>query len=115
MFPDVDDQHLAGSEGEQSTLAFKVLILASFATIGALDVHDEDVPSGLRLVRILLVLGHPDSLGGLSAIRLDHDTKVRAEEMIEQRRLPRRLRAEDGDEVVAEAGGGDILPLEVIR
>jgi hypothetical protein len=37
-----------------------------------------------------------------------------AEEVVEQRRLARALRAKDGYEVVVEAGGYDLLDAEVL-
>lgn len=122
MFPDVDNQDLARREREEGALALKVLILAPFATVGPFDVHDQDVPSrfvflgGITILDgSLLVLGHPDSLGGLSTVRLGHDPEIGAEEMIEECRFARRLRAEDGDEMVIEAGRGDIFAGEICR
>ncbi|KAI3480178.1 hypothetical protein L1887_57778 [Cichorium endivia] len=101
VFPEVDDEHLCRSHGEERRLALKVLILAAFAAVGALDVHDENVH--------LEALAHPNALGGLLACGLAHDVKVGAEELVEQRRLARRLRAEHGAEVVAKAGIGHCM------
>lgn len=116
MFPDVDDENLAGRQGEEGALALKVLVLAAFSAVGSLHVHDENIVrhlGGAAVGALPLVLGHPYSLGRLAALRLGHDTKFGAEEMVEESRLACRLGAEDGDEMVIEAGLGDVGPLEV--
>ena len=116
MFPDVDDQDLAGRQGEEGTLAFEILVLAALATVGSLHIHDQDVVrhlGGTAVGALPLVLGHPYSLGRLAALRLGHDTEFGAEEMVEESRLAGRLGAKNGDQVVIEAGLGDVGPLEV--
>jgi hypothetical protein len=73
VFPDVDNQDLAGGQCEQGTLALKVLVLSTFAAVGTLDIHDQDVVchlDGTSLGLVALVLAHPDSFGGLTALRL---------------------------------------------
>lgn len=115
VLPDVDDQDLAGSQGEQGALALKVLVLAALSAVGALDVHDEDVIGHLGAGALLaLVLGHPDTLRSLATLRLGHDGEVGAEEVVEQGRLSGGLGAKDGDEVVVEARLGDRGELEVL-
>lgn len=114
VLPDVEDQDLACGERKEGALALKVLVLTALATVGTLDVHDEDVVGHLGAGAVLaLVLGHPDALGGLSALRLRHDGELGAEEVVEQGGLAGGLRAKDGDEVVVEAGVGDVGELEV--
>lgn len=115
VFPDVDDEDLARGQGEKSTLALKVLVLASLSAVGTLDVHDENVLGHARAALLTLVLAHPDSLCGLATLLLRHDAKLGAEEVVEERRLARGLRAKDGNEVVVEASGDDFLNTEVRR
>jgi hypothetical protein len=105
MLPDVDDQHLARGQRKQGALALKVLVFAALATVCALNIHDQDV--------LALVLAHPYSLCSLAALLLGHDAELGAEEVVEQRGLARGLRAEDGYEVVVEAGGDDLLDPQV--
>ena len=117
VLPDVDDQNLARGQSKERALALKVLVLAALATVGALDVHDQDVVGHGGSVPGCagpLVLGHPDSLGGLAAGRLGHDAELGLEQVVEQGRLARRLRPEHGDEVVVEAGLGDAGLAEVV-
>jgi hypothetical protein len=116
VFPDVDNQDLAGGQGEQGTLALKVLVLSTFAAVGTLDIHDQDVVchlDGTSFGLVALVLAHPDSLCGLAALRLGHDTKVGAEEVVEQGALSGALAAKDRDEVVIEALAQDMFGIEV--
>jgi hypothetical protein len=116
VFPDVDNQDLAGGQGEQSTLALKVLVLSTFAAIGTLDVHDENVVCHLDSTSfglVALILAHPYSLCGLAALRLGHDTKVGAEQVVEQSTLSSALASKDGDEVVVEALAQDMFGIEV--
>ena len=116
MFPDVDDQDLAGGQCEQGTLALKVLVLSTFAAVGTFDVHDQDVVchlDGTSFGLVALVLAHPYSFCGLAAFRLGHDTKVGAEEVVEQSALSGALAAKDGDEVVVEALAQDMFGVEV--
>lgn len=40
---------------------------------------------------------------------------MRAEKVIKERRFTRRLRSEDGNKVVIEAGGGNIFKAQVLR
>lgn len=115
MLPDVDYQDLAGCQGEQGALPLEVLILAPFAAVGTLDVHDEDVVGhGLFSLIFALILGHPDTLCGLASLILGHDTERRFEQVVKQRRFAGTLRAEDGDQVVVEAGGGDPLDGQIV-
>lgn len=113
MLPDVDYQDLAGRQGEQGTFAFKVLVFSSFSSIGAFDIHDQDVLCHAGATCLALVLAHPDALCGLAALLLGHDAELGAEEIVEQGRLAGRLRAEDGYEVVVESGGDDFLDVEI--
>jgi hypothetical protein len=113
VLPDVDNQDLAGRKRKQRTLALKVLVLSPLAAVGALDIHDQDVLRHARAALGPFVLAHPDALGGLAALLLGHDAELRAKEVVEQRRFARRLRAEDGYEVVVEARGDDLLDVEV--
>jgi hypothetical protein len=62
VFPDVDNQDLAGGQREQGTLALKVLVLSTFAAVGTLDIHDQDVVCHLD--------GTSLGFGGLTALRL---------------------------------------------
>lgn len=117
MFPDVDNQDLASGQGKQSALAFKVLILPSFSTVSALDIHDQDIvchalrdPIGIGT----LVPRHPDAFRSLLPFRFGHDAKFGAEEMIEKGGFPGRLGSEDGDEMVVEASWADLLEGKVI-
>jgi hypothetical protein len=113
VLPDVDDQDLAGGQRKQRALALKVLVLSALASVSALDIHDQDVLRHARAALGPLVLAHPDALGGLAALLLGHDAELCAEEVVEQRRFARRLRAEDGYEVVVEARGDDLLDVEI--
>jgi hypothetical protein len=73
VFPDVDNQDLAGGQSEQGTLALKVLVLSTLAAVGTLDIHDQDVVchlDGTSFGLVALVLAHPYSLCGLAALRL---------------------------------------------
>jgi hypothetical protein len=115
VLPDVDDEDLAGSEGEECALPLKVLVLASLAAVGTLDVHDEDIVGHLGPGALgALVLGHPDALGSLASLGLGHDGEGGAEEVVEQGGLAGGLGAKDGDEVVVEASVGDVGDLEVV-
>ena len=116
MLPNVDDKDLTRRKCEKSTLALKVLVLAALAAVGTLDVHDEDVVGHAQVGVFVrdLVLGHPDTLGRLPALTVRHDGELRAKEIVQERRLARRLRSEDRDKVVVEAGVGDILEREIL-
>ena len=114
VLPDIDEQDLAGGQGEKSALPLKVLVLSALAAVSALDVHNEDVVGHLGASAVdTLVLRHPDTLRGLLTLRFGHDAELGAEEVVEERRLARRLRAKDGNEMVVEAGLGNMLELEV--
>lgn len=114
MLPDVDQQNLAGGQRKERTLPLKVLVLATLSSVGTLDIHDEDVVGHARPGAVgALVLGHPDALCGLLSLGLGHDGELGAEQVVEEGRLARRLGAEDGDQVVVEAGLGDMLALEI--
>lgn len=115
VLPDVDDEHLARGKCKQGALALKVLVLSALPAVGALDVHDQDVLGHAGAALLALVLAHPDALGRLPPLLLGHDAELCAEEVVEQRRLARRLRAEDGYQVVVEARGNDLLEIEVRR
>lgn len=117
MLPDVDNQNLTRCQGKEGTLSLKVLVFASLAAIGTLDVHNQDVVGqldGAISGGFLLVLGHPYSLGSLPTFRLGHDTELGPEEVVQQGGLARGLGAEDGDEVVVEASLGDLGLDEVV-
>lgn len=109
MLPNVDNENLAGGQGEQRTLPFKILVLSPFSTIGSLHVHDEDVVGH----RPPLILGHPYSLCCLASLGLGHDIELGAEEVVQQRRLSGRLGTEDGYEVIVKAGVNDVGRLKV--
>jgi hypothetical protein len=113
VFPDVDNEDFAGREREESTLALEVLILSAFPSVCTLDIHNQDVLGHAGAALVSLVLAHPYSLCGLTAFLLGHDTELCAEEVVEQGRLARRLRSEDGNQVVVEASGDDLLDVEV--
>lgn len=113
MLPDIDDQDLARRQSEQGALALKVLVLAALATVGTLNIHDQNVFRHAPGTIHALVLAHPYALGGLTALLLGHDTKLGAKEVVEERGFSRGLRAEDGYEVVIEARGDDLLDVEV--
>lgn len=90
MLPDVDNQNLAGGQGEQGALALKVLILTTLATVSALNIHDEDVVGhGRAVCAVPFVLRQPYSLGRLASLRLGHDTELGAKKVVEQGRLAR--------------------------
>jgi hypothetical protein len=119
VLPDVDEQDFAGGQCKKRALALKVLVFAALATVGALDVHDQDVVghggrAPVGLCAGALVLGHPYSLGCLAAGRLGHDAELGLEQVVEQGRLAGGLRPEDGDQVVVEAGLGDVRLGEVV-
>lgn len=116
VFPDVDNQNLTGGQGEQGTLALKVLVLSTLAAVSALDVHDQNVVchlDGASFGLVALVLAHPYSFGGLAALRLGHDAKMGAEQVVEQGALSGALAAKDRDEVVVEALAQDMFGVEV--
>ena len=114
VLPDVDDQNLTGGQRKEGTFALKVLVLTTLSTVCTLDVHDEDV---LRhwgaCACLLLVLGHPDTLGSLATLGFRHDGEVGAKEVVEQGGLSGGLGTKDGDEVVVETRIGDIGYLEI--
>lgn len=119
MLPNVDNQDLAGRQRKEGALALKVLVLTPFAPVGALDVHDENVVGHARArvggaLALQLVLGQPDALGGLAPLEVGHDAELGAEQVVEQGRLAGGLGAEDGDEMVVEAGIGDAFEGEVL-
>lgn len=70
VLPDVDDEDLTRRKRKKSTLALEVLILASLSSIRAFHVHDQNVLRHARATRFTLVLAHPYSLCGLSALLL---------------------------------------------
>src|SRR5436190_19783951 len=68
--PDVDNEHLAGRQRKERALPLKVLVLATFPSVGPFDIHDKNVvrhPDGAITIALgfALVPGHPYSLGGL--------------------------------------------------
>lgn len=81
VLPDVDNQDFTGRQRKESGLALKVLVFTSLATICTLDVHHQDIICHRRF--LILVLGHPDTLGGLSSLQLGHDREMGSEEMVE--------------------------------
>jgi hypothetical protein len=113
MLPNVDNKNLAGRKREQGTLALEVLILASFSTVCAFDVHDKNVFRHAGAAFLTLVLAHPYSLGSLAALLLCHDTEMCTEEIVEQGGFSGRLRTEDGYQVVVEASRYDFLEAQV--
>lgn len=115
MLPDVDNKDFAGGQSEKRTFSFEILVFATFATIGSLDIHDENIVGHLCAATLLaLVLGHPDTFRGLATFRLGHDGEFGAKEVVQEGRFAGRLGAEDGNEVVVEARVGDICDLEVV-
>lgn len=117
MLPYIDNQDLACRQGEEGTLSLEVLILTPLPAIGTLDVHNQDVVGqldGSFGSGLLFVFGHPYSLCGLPAFRLGHDTELGPEQVVQQGGLARGLGAEDGDEVIVEAGLGDVGLGEVV-
>ena len=112
MLPDIDDEDLAGGQGKQRALPFKVLIFAAFPTIRTLHVHHQDVLG--HLGAFLLVLRHPYSLCRLPPFRFGHDTELGSEEVVEKRGLARRLRSKHRDKMIVEAGLGHVCFLEVV-
>lgn len=117
VLPDIDNQNLACRQGKQSALAFKVLIFTTLASIGALHVHNEDILGQLDSATrcgIFLVLGHPYSFGGLASFTLAHDTKLGAKEVVQQGGFAGGLGTEDGDEMVVEAGLGNMCLDKVV-
>lgn len=115
VLPNIEDQDLARGERKECTLALKVLVLAALATVGSLDVHDENVVGHFGAGALgPLVLGHPNALCGLPTLRLGHDGEVGAKEVVEEGRLAGGLGTEDGDEVVVEAGISDGGELQIV-
>ena len=116
MLPYIHDQNLTRGEGKQGGLPLKVLVFAPLATVGALDVHDEDIVGHVRARGVRgLVVRQPDSFGGLPPIGFLHDAEIRVEEGVEKGGFAGRLGAEDGDQMIVEADGGDVGKLEVFR
>lgn len=62
-----------------------------------------------------LILRHPDTLGRLLPLLLGHDAELGSEEVVQKGGFAGGLGAEDGDEVVVEAGGGDMFVGEIFR
>lgn len=112
MFPDVDNKDLTRRKREERTLALKVLILASLATVSSFHVHDQDVIShSLRRASfaLVLVIRKPDTLGRLPSFQLGHHGELGTEQLIEQCGLSGGLRTEHGDEMVVETSWRDLL------
>lgn len=119
VLPNIHNEDLTRRKGKKCTLALEILVLTSLTTIGTFHIHHEDVVRhpraiGRRGIGLLLVLRQPDTLGCLPALHLGHDGELRAEELVEQSGLSGGLRSKHGDEVVVEAGGGDIFEGEVL-
>lgn len=117
VLPDVDNEHLTSRKRKESTLALKVLILATFAAVSTFHVHNQDVIRHAlagAFLTLLLILLKPDTLRRLPPLQLRHDRELRAEEVVQQGGLSGRLGAEHGDEMVVEAGGRDIFDTEVL-
>lgn len=117
MLPNVDNQDLTCSQCKQSAFPLKVLILAALAAVRPLDVHDQNVVGhgrGPGRTGRALVFRQPYSLCRLLAGGLGHDAKVGLEQIVEQSRFAGRLRTENGDEVVVEAGLGHVCFAQVV-
>lgn len=119
MLPNVDDEHFAGRQRKECTLPLEVLVLSSFATVRALDVHDQDVVRHPRAfvtlnLALKLVFGQPDSLCSLPSLQLGHDAELGAEKVIKESGLAGGLRTKDGDQVVIETGAGDTFEGQVL-
>jgi hypothetical protein len=121
LLPNVHDQHFASGQGEQGAFALEILVLSAFAAIGAFHIHDKNVlrhsEGAIRVFHagVVPVLCEPDALCGLAAFVVGHDTELRTEKEIEQSRFASRLGPEDGDEVVIEAGVGDMFEGQISR
>lgn len=118
MFPDVDDDNLACRKRKERTLALKILILASLATVSSLHVHDQDVIShALRRASfaLLLVVRQPDTLRRLPSLQLRHHGELGTEQAIKQCGLSGGLRTKHGDEMVIETSRRDVLKGQVFR
>lgn len=113
MFPNVDDEDLAGGESEESALPFKILVFSSFSTICAFNIHDKNVLGHIGATLGSLVLAHPYSFCCLTAFLLRHDTELGAKEVVEKSGFARRLGAKDGNEMVVEAGRDDLFEAEI--
>ena len=112
MFPNVDNEDFTSRKRKERTLALKVLILASLATISSLHIHDQDVIShALRRagVALFLVVRKPDALGRLPSLQFRHHRELGTEQVVEQCGLPGGLRAKHGDEMVIETSRRDIF------
>lgn len=86
VLPDVDNEDLTSRKREESTLALKVLILATLAAISAFHVHNQDVirhALARALLALLLVLRQPNTLGRLPPLQLRHDRELSAEEVVQ--------------------------------
>lgn len=118
MLPDIHNEHLTGRKRKKSTLALKVLVLASFATISTLHIHHQDVVRHADAFRgritLLLVLRQPNTFGCLPALLLGHDRELSTEQVVQQGGLAGRLRSKHGDEVVIEAGCRHIFEGEIL-
>lgn len=117
VLPDVDNQYLTCRQSEQGAFTLKILILASFATISTLDVHDQDILGQLDTATrggFFLILGHPYSFSGLTTLAFAHYTELGAKEIIQQGGFAGGLGTEDGDEVVVEARLSDVCLHEVV-
>ena len=106
VFPDVDDQDFSDGHGKEGRFAFKVLVLASLAAVGAFDVHDEDV--GIARFR------HPDALCGLTAFGFRHDVEAGAKQFVEEGTLAGGLGPEYGDDVIVESSVGEVPASHVL-
>lgn len=118
VLPDIHNEDLARRKSEQGTLPLEILVLATLATVGPLDVHDENVIGHLYLgvagsASLPLILREPYALGGLPPLGLGHYGELGAEQVVEEGRLAGRLRSEDGNEVVVESSIGNIGLAEV--
>lgn len=113
MLPNVHNQHFAGCKRKQSALALEILVLSTLSTICALNVHNKNILRHTVPALFAFVLAHPYSLRRLPTLLLGHHAKLCAEEVVKEGRLSGGLRAEDGYEVVVEAGGDDFLEVEI--
>lgn len=116
MFPNINNKHLTCRQRKQRALPLEILVLSSFPSVSTLHIHDQDVLSHafrLLISPFPLIFAHPYPLSGLPPLLLGHDAKLGAKEVVEQRGFPRRLRPEDGDEVVVEARRYNFLDVEI--
>jgi len=116
VLPDIHNQNLTRRQRKKRTLPLKILVFTALAAIRTFHIHNQDVFRHTIIATGLpFILAHPYPLCSLPPFLLGHDPELCFEKVVKECGFPRRLGAEDGDEVVIEAGRDDFFEVEVSR